>query len=465
MNEHSLLTEDEAAFETYLDTLAAALHHRSRKQPLRDYCTGLLLPEGRKSMEPMAARLAPARTRTMHKTLLNFVSEGAWSDAAVLAAMRAQVLPAMQARGPLRFWIIDESGMPKKGKHSVGVARQYCGEVGKVDNCQVLVSLSVANEAACLPLAARLYLPEAWAVDEERRSKVGVPLDVVFQSKPAIALEQIRAAHAAGVPPGVVLADEVYGSTASFRQGVSALGLDYAVAVRATTPVRPPLDKRRARLWRGQDAALSVRALAARVPRSAWRWVTWREGSGPELSGRVAAIRVRVGRDGAEGEQTLLLEWPGRGHRSGWLLAGHPGAPYAPPRRRRHGQRPLVGRTKLPRTQARSWPRRLRGAGLAGLPSPPHAEFRRLRLPGDAPLPAALARWRAGRGLKLSSGRGSPPPGHTTGTPRAYLDPDHAPTPDRQPCTAAPALPLLPDATLRTGSPDPASTPIGLMEQ
>ena len=171
MNEHSLLTEDEAAFEGYLDTLAAALQHRSRKQPLRDYCTGLLLPEGRKSMEPMAARLAPARTRTMHKTLLNFVSEGAWSDEAVLAAMRSQVLPAMQAHGPLRFWIVDESGMPKKGKHSVGVARQYCGEVGKVDNCQVMVSLSVATEAACLPLAARLYRPEAWAVDEERRSK------------------------------------------------------------------------------------------------------------------------------------------------------------------------------------------------------------------------------------------------------------------------------------------------------
>src|SRR3954462_5682805 len=118
MNEHSLLTEDEAAFETYLDTLAAALHHRSRKQPLRDYCTGLLLPEGRKSMEPMAARLAPARTRTMHKPLLHFVSEGAWSDQAVLAAMRSQVRAAVQVHGPLRFCIVVESGMPKKGKHS-----------------------------------------------------------------------------------------------------------------------------------------------------------------------------------------------------------------------------------------------------------------------------------------------------------------------------------------------------------
>src|SRR4051812_11446688 len=214
---------------------------------------------------------------------------------------RRCALRSCQRCRPLRFWIVDESGMPKKGKHSVGVARQYCGEVGKVDNCQVLVSLSVANEAAC-PSPRGSTCPRRGRLMRRAGAR---PLDVVFQSKPALALEQIRAAHAAGVPPGVVLADE--GSTASFRQGVSALGLDYAVAVRATTPVRPPLDKRRARLW--QDAALSVRALAARVPRSAWRWVTWREGSGPELSGRFAAIRVRVGRDGAEGEQTLLLEW------------------------------------------------------------------------------------------------------------------------------------------------------------
>jgi SRSO17 transposase len=310
MNEHSLPTEDEAAFEAYLDGLAAALQHRSREQPLRAYCTGLLLPGGRKSVEPIAARLAPARTRTMHKTLLNFVAEGAWSDEAVLAAMRRQVLPAMQAHGPIRWWIVDESGMPKKGEHSVGVARQYCGELGKIDNCQVLVSLSVANETACLPIAARLYLPEGWANDDERRAKAAIPLDVTFHAKPALALDQIRAAHAAGVPPGIVLADEVYGSTATFRQGVTALGLEYAVAVRASTEVRPPQDRRRARLWRGQDAALSVRALAARVPRSAWRWITWRESSGPELSGRFAMLRVAVGRDGAEGEQTLLIEWP-----------------------------------------------------------------------------------------------------------------------------------------------------------
>src|SRR3954469_15303974 len=172
-------------------------------------------------------------------------------------------MPAMQAHGPVRFWIVDETGMPKKGEHSVGVARQYCGELGKVESCQVLVSLSVATDAACLPIAARLYLPETWAHDAERRATAGVPLDVTFQTKPALALEQIRAAHAAGVPPGVMLADEVYGSTATFRQGVAAVGLDYAVAVRATTEVLAPRDRRRARLW--QEAAVTVRALAGRA--------------------------------------------------------------------------------------------------------------------------------------------------------------------------------------------------------
>jgi SRSO17 transposase len=310
MSEHFHPTDDEIAFDAYLDALAPAMQHRSREQPLRDYCTGLLLPDGRKSVEPMAARLAPAAARTKHKTLLNFVADGAWSDEAVLAAMRGQVLPAMQAHGPARFWIVDETGMPKKGEHSVGVARQYCGELGKVESCQVLVSLSVATDAACLPIAARLYLPETWAHDAERRATAGVPLDVTFQTKPALALEQIRAAHAAGVPPGVVLADEVYGSTATFRQGVAAVGLDYAVAVRATNEVLAPRDRRRARLWRGQEAALTVRALAGRLPRPAWRWVSWREGSGPALTGRFAQARVRVGRDGGEGEQTLLVEWP-----------------------------------------------------------------------------------------------------------------------------------------------------------
>jgi SRSO17 transposase len=184
---------------------------------------------------------------------------------------------------------------------------QYCGELGKIENCQVLVSLSAANAVAALPVAARLYLPEAWADDPARRAAAGVPLDVTFQTKPSIALDLIGRALAGGVPPGMVLADEVYGSTAEFRRGVASLGLDYALAVRSTTPVSPPCSGRRARLWHNQEGPLSVRALAARLPRSAWRWITWREGSGPDLTSRFATARVAVEH---EGERTLLVEWP-----------------------------------------------------------------------------------------------------------------------------------------------------------
>ena len=141
MSDDIILSDDERAFAGYLDSLSGALQHGSRERPFRDYCTGLLLPDGRKSVEPMAARLAPSTTRTTHKKLLNFVSDGAWSDAAVLAAMRREVLPALEAHGAVRRWIVDETGMAKKGTHSVGVARQYCGELGKIENSDVCCQL------------------------------------------------------------------------------------------------------------------------------------------------------------------------------------------------------------------------------------------------------------------------------------------------------------------------------------
>src|SRR3954466_1811252 len=182
MTDAITLGDDERAFEDYLDSLSAALQHGSRERPFRDYCTGLLLPDGRKSVEPMAARLAPATTRTTHKKLLNFVSDGAWSEAGWLWAMRRGVRPALEAHGAVRRWIVDETGMAKKGSHSVGVARQYCGELGKIENCQVLVSLSVANEVAALPIAARLYLREPWAGDPARRRRCSARRDLPDQA-------------------------------------------------------------------------------------------------------------------------------------------------------------------------------------------------------------------------------------------------------------------------------------------
>ena len=190
----------EARFTAYVATLGRALGHADRVVPFRSYCTGLLLPGDRKSVEPMAARVEPGRVRAAHQSLHHFVAKAAWPDAAVLAAVRAEVLPAIERHGPVNAWIVDDTGIPKQGTHSVGVTRQYCGQLGKVDNCQVAVTLSVANDHASLPMAHQLYLPAEWADDPARRARAGVPDDVAFQTKPGIALDQIRAALEAGAP-------------------------------------------------------------------------------------------------------------------------------------------------------------------------------------------------------------------------------------------------------------------------
>jgi SRSO17 transposase len=173
----------EKRFAAYLDRLAQAAEHVDRVEPLKSYCKGLLLPGERKSVEPMAARLAPHDVRQTHQSLHHLVAHAPWSDEALLQQVRQSVLPQMEHDGPVIAWIVDDTGFLKKGTHSVGVARQYCGQVGKQDNCQVAVSLSITTEHASLPIAWRLYLPETWAEDEERRKAAGVPKEISFQSK------------------------------------------------------------------------------------------------------------------------------------------------------------------------------------------------------------------------------------------------------------------------------------------
>ena len=194
-------------FSAFIDGLMSVIGHAARAKPLRDYCTGLMMPCDRKSVEPMAAITAPDRTAAQHQSLLHFVGQGDWSDRQVLAKVREMVLPEIERHGPIEAWIIDDTGFPKKGRHSVGVGRQYCGELGKQDNCQIAVTLSIANHHASLPVAYRLYLPKEWAADRARRRKTGVPKEVTFKTKPAIALEQLRWACAAGLPRGVALMD------------------------------------------------------------------------------------------------------------------------------------------------------------------------------------------------------------------------------------------------------------------
>jgi SRSO17 transposase len=237
----------EARFNAYLDALSAELGHADRAAPFQSDCTGLLLPGERKSVEPMAARLQPARVQATHQSLHHLVAKADWPDEAMLAAVRRQVLPAIEQHGPINAWITDDTGFPKKGTQSVGVARQYYGQRGKQDNCQVAVSLSVANDHASLPIAYQLYLPQEWVGDPARRGKAGVPDDIVFQTKPQIALGQFRApsfacsvALLAGVPSAVVLADAGYGVDTEFRDGITELGLCYVVGIQSSTTLWPP---------------------------------------------------------------------------------------------------------------------------------------------------------------------------------------------------------------------------------
>ena len=162
----------EFRFASYVEHIASTLGHADRRTPFRSYCAGLILPGDRKSIEPIAARIEPHRVQGAHQSGHHFVANADWSQEALLRQVRTFVLPAIEKSGGVRAWIVDDTGFPKKGVHSVGVARQYCGQLGKQDNCQIAVSLSVANEHASLPIAFRLYLPEDWAADPVRREPI-----------------------------------------------------------------------------------------------------------------------------------------------------------------------------------------------------------------------------------------------------------------------------------------------------
>jgi SRSO17 transposase len=318
----------EKRFAAYMNGLAQAAAHADRVTPLKNYCSGLLLPGERKSVEPMAARLAPDNVRRMHQSLHHLVADAPWSDEDVLRQVRTSVLPAMQKHGTIACWIVDDTGFPKKGTHSVGVARQYCGQVGKQDNCRVAVSLSLATWSSSLPMAYRLYLPEVWANDKKRRQQAGIPESVRFQTKTQIALDQIRQAVAEDIPRGVLVADAGYGNDGQFRSEVRRLGLDYVVGVQSSVTVwepgtlpLPPLPRKRMGrpprlLRRDKDhQPVSAKQLADSLPRDAWTMVTWREGAQRKLRSRFAAVRIRPAhRDywqaEPHAEEWLLIEWP-----------------------------------------------------------------------------------------------------------------------------------------------------------
>lgn len=318
----------EKRFAAYMEGLAKAAGHADRETPLKNYCAGLLLPGERKSVEPMAARLAPDNIQRMHQSLHHLVADAPWSDEEMLRQVRSSVLPAMREQGKIVCWIVDDTGFPKKGSHSVGVARQYCGQVGKQDNCRVAVSLSVATWSASFPIAFRLYLPESWTEDKKRREEGGIPKEIQFQTKPQIALAQIRKAIEEDVMRGVVVADAGYGVDGRFRASITELGLEYAVGVQSsltvwapgTEPLPPAPRKQMGRppslLRRDKDhQPVSAKQLASDLPAKAWKIVNWRQGTEQKLRSRFAAVRVRTAhrdywQSEPHAEEWLLIEWP-----------------------------------------------------------------------------------------------------------------------------------------------------------
>ena len=308
----------------YLNGLAQAAGHVDREKPLKAYCTGLLLPGERKSVEPMAARLAPDNVRRTHQSLHHVVAEAPWSDEAVLRWVREY---ALTEKEPVVAWVVDDTGFVKKGTHSVGVARQYCGQVGKQENCRVAVSLSVTTKTASLPVAWRLYLPESWAQDPERREKTRVPDEIRFETKPTLAFQQIRWAVEEGLPGAPVLGDAGYGNDTRFREGLTAMSLPYVLGVASSTtvwkPGEEPLPRKNwsgrgrppQRLQRDKDhRPVSVLALAQELPTRAWKSLTWRQGTKHPLRSRFAALRVRPAhrdekRTEPRAEEWLLIEW------------------------------------------------------------------------------------------------------------------------------------------------------------
>jgi SRSO17 transposase len=306
----------ERRFQEYVEDLGAVVGNDARRRGLSDYMTGLLLPGERKSMEPIAERLESGNVSRRHQAIQHFVSEASWKDGPVRERVLGRVVPVMQKRGAIEHWIVDDTTLLKSGQHSVGVAIQYSGLVGTTANCQSLVSLSLATEAASMPVACDLYLPEEWACDRKRRLHAGVPPHLTFRTKIEMALDQIRHAVAAGLPRGIVLADAAYGGARSFRDALRDLALSYALGIESNTTVVPVIAPGHAaasdRSVKVQAGAVRVDVLAGEWEPQDWRTVSWREGSAGQLSGRFAARRVQVAptrhRDHLDAEEWLIVQ-------------------------------------------------------------------------------------------------------------------------------------------------------------
>jgi SRSO17 transposase len=297
----------DADLDHWLEPFLAVTGRSTRRKMAPLYVRGLLGSGGRKSIQPMAERLG----LSSHDPLHHFISSRAWDDAPLWRVLAEQV--DRQVGGAGAVLVVDDAGIPKKGELSVGVARQYCGELGKVANCQVLVSLTLARGEVPLPVGLRLFLPAAWTNAPERCDAAGVPAAVrTAQSKPAIALAEIDRVRAAGVRFSCVLADAGFGSSPAFRHGLDARELAWAGGIAGTQLVYPITVKLRpARTPSGRPAKhprpnRPPRSAAEMLQTQRWRRITWRNGTKGPLNARFAAMRVRVADGPLKAEGTRL---------------------------------------------------------------------------------------------------------------------------------------------------------------
>jgi SRSO17 transposase len=311
------LAQARTALIEFAEQMYAPLARCDQRAKGEQYVRGLLLEGRRKSIQPMAARLADGDEQGLQQ----FITDSPWDDAPVRRRLARRMTAELEPEG----WVVDDTGLPKDGRLSPGVARQYCGALGKTANCQVIVSVNAVTERASCPLDWRLFLPAAWDADSERRARARIPADVRHRPKWQLALEILDELLAWGLERRVVQADGGYGDITAFRVGLEQRELEYVVQVKGTTSAQPASAVPVAPTYRGRgrppaarypDAPTSLRELVLGAGRERARPVSWREGDRGPLSGHFSALRVRPANDaqrdehGVLPERWLLAEWP-----------------------------------------------------------------------------------------------------------------------------------------------------------
>jgi SRSO17 transposase len=305
----------------FVEEMVRPLPHVRQRENALLYVRGLVEQGGRKSLQPTLFRLGESPAR--YESVQQFLADSPWDPTLLVRACAERVAPEI---GVLA-WIVDDTGIPKDGEHSPGVKRQWSGTLGKIDNCQVTVSVHAVGQRGTLPLGFRLYLPEEWCRDELRRVRAKIPAAVDFETKPALARGLIEQAANWQIPLAPILADQAYGEDTDFRTRLHGLELEYVLSVGVQTSVYPPgtsfavperngMTGRPRTVARADDEPESVRALAERLPARAWRTLPCRTTpAGEAVQSRFAFVRVvaahPVRRDHRPPrEEWLIIEWP-----------------------------------------------------------------------------------------------------------------------------------------------------------